>query len=74
MTRENISAVGGESATPYLERLAQRVETLGPLCVGIDPHGAVLDAWGVSHDVQGLEAMARGVVEALVATVAVFKP
>lgn len=60
--------------TPYFQRLAKRVEALGPLCVGIDPHGAVLDAWEVSQDVRGLETMARGVVEALVDSVAVFKP
>lgn len=46
----------------------------GRLCVGIDPMPSVLEAWGLTADVAGLEACARGIVEELGGTVAVFKP
>jgi orotidine-5'-phosphate decarboxylase len=50
------------------------VEKRGPLCVGIDPHAALLDRWGLTDDVAGLERFARTVVEALADRVAVVKP
>jgi orotidine-5'-phosphate decarboxylase len=46
----------------------------GALCVGVDPHPAILRAWSLNADVGGLERCARGLVEALGETVAVFKP
>ncbi|MGW0469114.1 orotidine-5'-phosphate decarboxylase [Streptomyces sp. NPDC003027] len=46
----------------------------GPLCVGIDPHAALLSSWGLSDDVTGLERFSRTVVEALADQVAVLKP
>ena len=60
--------------TSYGERLQRLVGERGPLCVGIDPHPALLAAWGLPDDVTGLERCARGLVEALGAEVAVFKP
>ncbi len=60
--------------TGYGERLAARVAERGALCVGIDPHRSVLDAWGQPDDVRGLEAVARGMVEAIGDQVAVLKP
>jgi orotidine-5'-phosphate decarboxylase len=58
----------------FIEQLEERTARLGRLCVGIDPHGATLDRWGLNHDIGGLEAFSRGMVEALADTVAVFKP
>ena len=58
----------------YAERLAALTAERGRLCVGIDPMPGVLDAWGLAHDVDGLERCARGIVEELGGTVAVFKP
>jgi orotidine-5'-phosphate decarboxylase len=55
-------------------RFYQAVEKRGPLCVGIDPHAALLDRWGLTDDVAGLERFARTVVEALADRVAVVKP
>jgi orotidine-5'-phosphate decarboxylase len=46
----------------------------GPLCVGIDPHPALLAAWGLPDDATGLRSFALGVVEALVGRVAALKP
>jgi orotidine-5'-phosphate decarboxylase len=46
----------------------------GPLCVGIDPHPGLLDAWGLDDDPAGLERFSRTVVEALAGVVGVVKP
>ena len=58
----------------YADRLQQAVRERGPLCVGIDPHPALLRSWGLDADVRGLESCARGLVAALGQEVAVFKP
>ena len=58
----------------YGVRLSKVVAERGPLCVGIDPHPSLLDAWGLPRTAVGLERCARGMVEALGAQVAVFKP
>lgn len=50
------------------------MDSRGPLCVGIDPHAALLASWGLNDDVAGLETFSRTVVEALADSVAVFKP
>jgi len=55
-------------------RLHRAVVERGPLCVGIDPHAALLTRWGLSDDVAGLERFARTVVDALADRVAVVKP
>lgn len=55
-------------------RLRGAMDGLGPLCVGIDPHPALLDAWGLPDDVEGLRRFSMGVVEALVGRVAALKP
>ncbi|GAA0499702.1 orotidine 5'-phosphate decarboxylase [Paractinoplanes deccanensis] len=56
------------------KRLVEATEKRGRLCVGIDPHAALLAKWGLSDDVAGLERFARTVVEALADRVAVLKP
>jgi orotidine-5'-phosphate decarboxylase len=56
------------------ERLHRTVAQRGPLCVGIDPHAALLSKWGLTDDVAGLERFARTVVDALADRVAVLKP
>ncbi|HOQ54196.1 MAG TPA: orotidine-5'-phosphate decarboxylase [Micropruina sp.] len=60
--------------TTYRQRLARRTTERGNLCVGIDPHPGLLQAWGLADDPSGLEVFARRVVEVLGAKVAVFKP
>ena len=59
---------------PVRSAAGQAVAERGPLCVGIDPHPGLLDAWGQPRTAAGLERCARGMVEALGAQVAVFKP
>ncbi|MBU2666741.1 orotidine-5'-phosphate decarboxylase [Actinoplanes bogorensis] len=56
------------------KRLAEAMDKRGRLCVGIDPHAALLTRWGLSDDVAGLERFARTVVDALADRVAVLKP
>ena len=56
------------------ERLHRNVAGRGPLCIGIDPHPALLERWGLSDDIAGLERFARTVVDALADRVAVVKP
>jgi len=58
----------------YGVRLTKAVAERGPLCVGIDPHPGLLDAWGLPRTAAGLEQCARGMVAALGQQVAVFKP
>lgn len=60
--------------TTYRSRLRAAVEARGALCVGVDPHPALLDAWGLPRTASGLENCARGLVEAIGDLVAVFKP
>ncbi|HEY3867016.1 MAG TPA: orotidine-5'-phosphate decarboxylase [Actinocrinis sp.] len=60
--------------TPFGARLRAALDTRGPLCVGVDPHGALLTAWGLGDDVAGLDRFAGTVVEALADRVAVLKP
>ncbi|WP_422774468.1 orotidine-5'-phosphate decarboxylase [Plantactinospora sp. WMMC1484] len=55
-------------------RLHRAMEERGPLCVGIDPHPALLARWGLPDDVDGLARFCRTVVEALGDRVAVVKP
>jgi orotidine-5'-phosphate decarboxylase len=59
---------------PFGSRLRALTAARGPLCVGIDPHPALLAAWGLADDVAGLETFALTCVEALAGTVAVLKP
>ena len=63
-----------QARDPFGERLAGAVDARGPLCVGIDPHPGLLDAWGLDDDAGGLETFALGVVDALGDSVAVLKP
>ena len=55
-------------------RLHAAMEKRGPLCVGVDPHPALLRAWGLDDDVHGLESFSHAVVEAIGSEVAVVKP
>lgn len=55
-------------------RLTAAVDALGPLCVGIDPHGPLLRAWGLADDADGLAGFADACVAAFAGRVAVVKP
>jgi orotidine-5'-phosphate decarboxylase len=63
-----------EPQEPFGARLRTAMDTRGQLCVGIDPHAALLSSWGLNDDIQGLTTFTRTVVEALAGTVAALKP
>ncbi len=59
---------------PFGTRLRRAMDDRGPLCVGLDPHASLLEAWGVGDTVAGLERFSMTCVEALASQVAVLKP
>lgn len=59
---------------PYRRRLDDLIAQRGRICVGIDPHEALVRAWGHDFDADGIEHVARGLVEALGPLVPAFKP
>ena len=55
-------------------RLVEAGRTHGRLCVGIDPHAALLQQWGLANTVDGLRTFAMTCVEAFGGHVAAIKP
>ena len=55
-------------------RLNEAFGKYGQLCVGIDPHAALLADWGLPDDVRGLETFAKTVINAAAGRVGVVKP
>ncbi len=55
-------------------RLDAALDARGSLCVGIDPHAALLSAWGMSDSADGLAEFADRCVAAFADTAAVIKP
>ncbi|MEU6642963.1 orotidine-5'-phosphate decarboxylase [Saccharomonospora sp. NPDC046836] len=56
------------------KRLADAVAQRGPLCAGVDPHPALLEAWDLPGGVRGLETFALTATDAIAPHVAVLKP
>lgn len=59
---------------PFGARLADAMAEHGPLCVGIDPHASLLEAWGLPDDAAGVRRFALTVMEAVAGRVAAVKP
>ena len=55
-------------------RLGRAMAERGPLCVGIDPHPALLQRWGLTDDAAGLERFSLTVLEAVGSLAAAVKP
>ena len=55
-------------------RLRRALDAYGPLCVGIDPHEALLDAWGLPQTAEGVRAFGLATVEAAAGRVGMVKP
>ncbi|MDN4645692.1 orotidine-5'-phosphate decarboxylase [Arthrobacter sp. PsM3] len=68
---EAVAAAGRES---FGSRLGRAMADRGPLCVGIDPHPALLQGWGLNDDVAGLERFSLTVLEAVGSLAAAVKP
>ncbi|RPF21624.1 orotidine-5'-phosphate decarboxylase [Myceligenerans xiligouense] len=62
------------SRAPFGARLAAAMDDHGPLCAGIDPHAALLDAWGLQDTADGVREFSLRVVDALAGHVAAVKP
>ncbi|MFT4030019.1 MAG: orotidine-5'-phosphate decarboxylase [Protaetiibacter sp.] len=58
----------------FAARVAAVVAERGPLCVGIDPHAALLREWGLPDDATGVRELGLRVVEAAVGRIGVVKP
>lgn len=56
------------------QRLRAALDEHGALCVGIDPHAALLSAWGLDATADGAREFGLRVVEAAVGRVGVVKP
>lgn len=55
-------------------RLSTVFDTLGQLCVGIDPHSYLLAEWGMHDDPRGLRDFGLRVIEASIGSVGIVKP
>lgn len=60
--------------TGFGGRLRAAVAHRGRLCVGIDPHPALLAQWGLDETADGVRAFGLRVIEAAAGRVAVVKP
>ena len=69
-----VSTTQVQATSSFGARVAEAVGRLGPLCAGIDPSAALLEAWGLPDDATGLRSFCRICVEAFGGAVAVIKP
>ncbi|MFF9562313.1 orotidine-5'-phosphate decarboxylase [Leifsonia sp. NPDC014704] len=72
---------GGKTQEPsagrgarFGERLAAVFAEEGRLCVGIDPHAHLLEAWGLPASAEGLRSFGLTVVEAAAGRAGIVKP
>lgn len=65
---------GTGSEASFGTALAAAMDAHGPLCVGIDPHRALLDSWGLPDSPRGLRDFALRTVDAVEGEVAAVKP
>lgn len=68
------SGTDSPGSAPFGARLTAAMDEHGSLCVGIDPHRALLEAWGLPDTPEGLRDFALLTVEALGGRVAAVKP
>lgn len=64
----------GAGRAPFGERLAAARGAKGSLCVGIDPHPALLSGWGLQDSPAGLERFSLTVLDAVGPVAAALKP
>lgn len=67
----------GSSVAPqgtFGERLQAAMAEHGPLCAGIDPHRGLVESWGLTYDLAGVERFTMTCVEAFGGSVAAVKP
>jgi orotidine-5'-phosphate decarboxylase len=67
-------ATPGTGRESFGSRLGRAMADRGPLCVGIDPHPALLASWGLNDDVAGLRRFSLTALEAVASLAAAVKP
>lgn len=60
--------------TTFGERAQLAASRTGRLCVGIDPHPGVLDAWGEDNTAEGAKSFALRLIDEVAGTVGFIKP
>ncbi|MGO4186704.1 orotidine-5'-phosphate decarboxylase [Pseudarthrobacter sp. TAF60_1] len=65
---------GAPGRESFGSRLGAAMAARGPLCVGIDPHPALLKSWGLADDAAGLRRFSLTVLEAVGSFAAAVKP
>lgn len=56
------------------DRLAETFETVGQLCLNVDPHAAVLDRWSLPDSAEGARELGLRAVGAAAGTIGIVKP
>ena len=59
---------------PFGSRLTLAMEEHGPLCVGIDPHPGLLEAWHLPDNADSLQLFSDAVIDASIGRAAAVKP
>ncbi|MET3933953.1 orotidine-5'-phosphate decarboxylase [Arthrobacter sp. OAP107] len=68
------NAAAGPGRESFGSRLGRAMADRGPLCVGIDPHPALLASWGLNDDAAGLRRFSLTALEAVSSLAAAVKP
>jgi orotidine-5'-phosphate decarboxylase len=58
----------------FASRLRTVLSDVGRLCVGVDPHDALLDIWGLPRNADGAREFGLGTVDAVAGRAGVIKP
>jgi orotidine-5'-phosphate decarboxylase len=66
--------VSDPQTVPFGRRLVEAMDARGSLCIGIDPHVALLRAWGLTDDLDGLTRFCDLCVESFADILPVAKP
>ncbi len=64
----------GPKSPGYGERLSAVLAMHGGLCLGIDPHASLLEAWGLPDTAEGLREFGLRAVDAAAGTIGIVKP
>ncbi|OAE01913.1 orotidine-5'-phosphate decarboxylase [Arthrobacter sp. OY3WO11] len=74
MPEQAVPSADAPGRESFGSRLGAAMAARGPLCVGIDPHPALLKGWGLDDDAGGLRRFSLTVLEAVGSLAAAIKP
>jgi orotidine-5'-phosphate decarboxylase len=66
--------MNGHGVVPFGERLEAVFAAYGHLCLGLDPHGSILDAWGQPDSAEGVREFGLRAIEAAAGLIGIVKP